>query len=276
MPALPKDLALSVNQRALGTHLIGRTFLRYERIGSTNDLARERARSGEDEGLVVLAEEQTAGRGRLDRSWVAPPSSGLLLSVLLRPTWMPPEEALAPTMLAGVALCEAIEQVALVRAALKWPNDLLLPHGAGEPPTLRKAAGVLCDMQIEDGRVAWVVVGTGVNVSWAPQGEVDGQDLAQSATCLNVAAGREIDRGALLVALLQRLDGRYFALRHGRREELFAAWRARLATLGQRVTVRLRDGVLTGVAEDVEPSGALRVREPSGAVQLVTAGDVEL
>ncbi|MEN9936197.1 MAG: hypothetical protein RLZZ387_2776 [Chloroflexota bacterium] len=275
MSLLPDDLALSVVQRGLATHAIGRTILRYERAGSTNDLARERARDGEPEGLVVLAEEQTAGRGRLGRAWVAPPGSSLLMSVLLRPTWLPTGDVFAPTMLAGVALCEVIEHVALVRAALKWPNDLLLPVGSGDPPPLRKAAGVLCDMQFEGDQLAWVILGIGLNTNWTPAGTVDGRDLAQAATSVSAAAGRQIHRGELLRALLQRLDARYTALRHGRRDELFSAWRARLATLGQQVEVRLAGGAVHGLAEDVEPSGALRLRDKNGAVHLVTAGDVE-
>lgn len=275
MAALPDDLALRPLQRDLATHVIGRSILRYERIGSTNDVAKERALAGEPEGLVVLAEEQAAGRGRMGRAWLAPPGSSLLMSLLLRPAWLPAGDVFAPTMLAGVALCEAVEQVALARAALKWPNDLLLPSGAGDPGPLRKAAGVLCDMQLDGERVAWVVVGMGLNVNWAPAGTVDGRDLAQYATSVAAAAGREVDRAALLRALLQRLDARYLALKHGRRDELFAAWRARLATLGQRVEVRLAGGALHGTAEDVEHAGTLRVRDAQGAVHRVTAGDVE-
>lgn len=275
MSSLPDDLALAAIQRNLTTHVIGKTILRYERVGSTNSLVKEQAASGEDEGLVMLAEEQTAGRGRMGRAWVAPPGSSLLMSVLLRPTWLPPSDIFAPTMLAGVALCEAVEQVALVRAALKWPNDLLLPVGAADPPELRKAAGMLCELQLDGDRVSWVVMGLGINVNWAPEGQVDGRDLAQYATSVSVAAGKTIDRSALLQALLQRLDVRYTALRHGRRDELFAAWRARLATLGKWVEVRLPGGDLHGMAEDVEPSGRLRLRSAQGAVHLVTAGDVE-
>jgi BirA family biotin operon repressor/biotin-[acetyl-CoA-carboxylase] ligase len=195
--------------------------------------------------------------------------------VLLRPTWLPAGDVFAPTMLAGVALCEAVEQVAPVRAALKWPNDLLLPVGPGEPPTLRKAAGMLCDIQLEGEHLAWVVVGIGLNVNWTPAGLVDGRDLAHSATSVAAAAGGAVDRAALLRALLRALDARYLALRHGRREELFATWRARLATLGQRVAVLLPGGELHGLAEDVEPTGAIRVRDAQGALHRVLAGDVD-
>jgi BirA family transcriptional regulator, biotin operon repressor / biotin---[acetyl-CoA-carboxylase] ligase len=281
MAALPEDLALMPLQRALATRVVGETILRYDRVGSTNDIAKQQALAGRPEGLVVLAEEQTAGRGRAGRTWRAPAGSSVLMSLLLRPAWLPAADAFVMTMLAGVALCETVEQVALVRAALKWPNDLLLPLGAGDTPVLRKAAGILCETQITGGRLDWVVIGVGLNVHSAPTGNVDGQDLAQSATSLGAAAGRRIERDALLGALLKRIDTRYQAVRHGQRDELFAAWRARLATLGQPVTVRLpaRDAneaqVLEGLAEDVDHAGALRVRDAKGAIHHVTAGDIE-
>jgi BirA family biotin operon repressor/biotin-[acetyl-CoA-carboxylase] ligase len=268
------DLALDSIERDLPTKVIGRPLLRHARVGSTNDLVKQRARAGDAEGLVILAEEQTAGRGRQGRGWVAPPGSSLTLSLLLRPYWIPPADTFALTMLAGVALCEATEETTSLQAALKWPNDLLLPARPGAPPDTHKAAGVLSEFELEDDRILWVVVGMGINVNWSPSGVVDGRDLAQVATSLADAAGRPIDRAALLRALLSRLDARYLALRQGRREELFTAWRGRLATLGQAVMVRLPRGELRGIAEDVEPSGALLLRDERGVVQTILAGDV--
>jgi BirA family biotin operon repressor/biotin-[acetyl-CoA-carboxylase] ligase len=270
---LPEDLSLSKLQRDLPTSIVGRSLMRYEQVGSTNDLVRDRARAGRDEGLVALAEEQTAGRGRMSRAWAAPPGSSLLLSLLLRPTWLPPTDGFALTMLASVALCEAIEQVEPLPVALKWPNDLMLP---GAPDGgLRKAAGILSEVEIGDRRIAWVVIGMGVNVNWAPEGIIDGRDLVQVATSLGAAAGHTIDRLALLRALLMRVDTRYLALRQGRREQLFLAWRERLVTLGQPVHIRLPQGELRGVAEDVERSGGLRLRCEDGTIRVVLAGDVE-
>lgn len=278
MQALPDNLDLDALQHGLATRVIGRPLVCYERAGSTNDIVRERARAGQAEGLVVLAEEQVAGRGRLGRGWAAPPGSSLLLSLLLRPTWLPPTGAFALTMLASVALCEAVEQVAPVRAALKWPNDLVLPIAQpglpDAPPEQRKAAGILSELELDRGGIAWAVIGIGVNVNWMPVGVVDGRDLAAVATSVSAAASRPVERRALLRALLAQLDVRYLALRQGRREELFDAWRGRLAMLGQPVQVRLLPGELHGIAEDVEPSGALRVRDERGVVHMILAGDI--
>jgi BirA family biotin operon repressor/biotin-[acetyl-CoA-carboxylase] ligase len=250
--------------KALSGLPAGRVNWRLEHmasVGSTNTVVRERAERGEAEGLIVLADEQTAGRGRMGRSWIAAPGQALMLSVLLRPTWA----AYLVTVLAGVALCEAVEQVAGVQAALKWPNDLLLDAG-GAP---RKAAGILC----ESGAGGWVVAGIGLNVGAAPRGVVDGRDLARQATSVSAAAGRPVQREALLTALLEHFDARYQAMPAGR-AALLAAWRARLYTLGRSVSIQLAGGMLSGVAEGVSDSGALLVRDAAGRLHTITAGDV--
>ncbi len=173
------DLTPDLIGRDLPTAVVGRPLVVHAQVGSTNDLVRQQARAGQPEGLVVLAEEQTAGRGRMGRGWAAPPGSSLLLSLLLRPDWLLPADSFALTMLAGVALCEAVEQAAPLRAALKWPNDLMLPVAGASEPALRKSAGILSEIELAGDQIAWVVVGMGVNVNWAPQGFVDGRDLAE-------------------------------------------------------------------------------------------------
>src|SRR6266545_4101255 len=268
-----EDLTPDRIQRNLDSIIVGRMIEHYARAGSTNDLARRQARAGRPEGLVILADEQTAGRGRLGRGWAAPSGSSLLL-LLLRPAWLAPDDAFSLTMLASVALCEAVEQAAPPRAALKWPNDLLLPVRTADGPALRKAEGILSEIELEGDRIAWVVIGIGVNVSWSPSGVVDGRDLAEVATSVGAAAGQPVGRLPLLRALLERLDARYDALRRGDHADLFACWRDRLTTLGQPAHIRLPHGELRGVAEDVERSGALRVRDEHGALHTVLAGDV--
>jgi BirA family biotin operon repressor/biotin-[acetyl-CoA-carboxylase] ligase len=274
MVSFMKNESIAAVERDLKTITLGHPLLWYPSVGSTNDLVRERAGAGAPEGLVIGADEQTAGRGRQGRGWAAPPASSLLLSLLLRPSWLPPADLFYLTMLAGVALCEAVAQVASVPVALKWPNDLILPLRPGALPATHKAAGILSEVELANGETSWVVIGIGVNVNWSPGGVIDGRDLAQVATSLADAAGRSIDRVVLLRVLLERIDARYQALRHGQREELFADWRGRLATIGQSTVVWLPQGELHGVAEGVEPSGALRLRDEQGALHVVLAGDV--
>jgi BirA family biotin operon repressor/biotin-[acetyl-CoA-carboxylase] ligase len=197
----------------------------------------------------------------------------LLLSVLLRP-YLPPAELFSLTMLAGVALCEAVEQVTSVPAALKWPNDLMLPARPGAPPASHKAAGILSEVELASDQTSWVVIGIGINVNWSPAGLVDGRDLAHVATSLANAAGQPIDRAVMLRRLLERIDARYQALRQGRREELFASWRDRVSTIGRSTVVRLADRELQGLVEGVDPSGALLLRDERGVLHTVLAGDV--
>ena len=269
-----EDLTPDRTQHNLDSTIIGRAITHYAQTGSTNELARQQARAGHAEGLVILADQQTAGRGRLGRAWAAPPGSSLLLSLLLRPTWLAPADAFCLTMLASVALCEAVEQVMPPRAALKWPNDLLLPVRTAAGPTLRKAAGILSEIELDGDQIAWVVIGMGVNVNWSPAGIVDGRDLAEVATSVGAAAGQPVERLLLLRALLERLDARYAALRRGDHADLFERWRDRLTTLGQPVQIGLPHGELRGVAEDVERTGALRVRDEHGTLHTIMAGDV--
>jgi BirA family biotin operon repressor/biotin-[acetyl-CoA-carboxylase] ligase len=276
-PDIPQKSYIDIDtlRSQLETAIIGRTLQQYEQVGSTSDLVREQAHGGAAEGLVILAEEQTVGRGRLGRAWAAPSGTSILMSLLLRPSWLAPESAFLLTMMAAVALCEAVEDVAPhVRAGLKWPNDLMLPLSSDTDGPLRKSAGILSELVLSGERVAWVSLGIGVNVNWAPTGVVDGRDLGRAATSVGAAAGSTVDRSQLLINLLKRLDTRYLALRRGQQEALFVDWRARLVTLGQRVSVNLPAAVIQGVAEDVEPSGALRLRDEQGKLHVITAGDV--
>ena len=233
--------------------------------GSTNADVAGAARTGVPEGLVVVAEQQRAGRGRRDREWVSPARAGLTLSVLLRPgpgvpqsrwAWLP--------LLAGVALREAVEQRAGVEAALKWPNDLLI-DGA-------KCAGILAEV-VGDA----VVLGVGLNVTTRPD-ELP-ETPGAPATSLRIAGARETDRDPLLRALLRGLARWYAGWRDtgGDAEMcgLLAAYRAGCATIGREVRVLLPDSPdLAGTATTVDDDGRLVIRTADGTERRVSAGDV--
>ncbi|MGH9136805.1 MAG: biotin--[acetyl-CoA-carboxylase] ligase [Acidimicrobiales bacterium] len=250
--------------------------------GSTNADLMALAGDGAPEGIVVVADHQTAGRGRLGRQWVAPSGSGLLVSVLLRP---PAAVVAVMTMAASTALAEAIDEVAGVTARLKWPNDLVWP-GDGSTPDL-KLAGVVAEADwparanIAAGwqepppseRVV-VVVGAGVNVSWPS--ESSGGDLAGNATSLGALTGREIDRDDLLGAYLAALEPAYTRL--VRTLDGAAAvdrWRDRSATIGRRVRIDVGAEVLEGMAVGVTGDGRLVVETDDGDRRDLAAGDVE-
>ena len=255
--------------------------------GSTNADAMALARDGAPEGVVVVADHQSAGRGRRDRSWVAPPGGSLLVSVLLRP---PSAIAGAVTMAAGLAMAEGIDEVAGVSAGLKWPNDLVVATPAGE----RKLAGILAEADWPAGSAisagyrapaphdrAVVVVGVGLNVDWPRQDGTAGDgwgagglaEVAGIATALNWV-GPTVDRADVLAAFLRRLDERYGDLVRSRPSELLADWRGRSATMGRRVRVDLGADDVVGTAVDVTEEGHLVVESLEGERRTIAVGDV--
>ncbi|HET9609425.1 MAG TPA: biotin--[acetyl-CoA-carboxylase] ligase, partial [Acidimicrobiales bacterium] len=248
--------------------------------GSTNADALALARDGAPEGIVVVADHQRAGRGRRDRTWVAPPGGSLLLSVLLRP---PARVAGAVTMAAALATAEAVERVAGVSARLKWPNDLVVATPEGE----RKLAGILAEADWPAGSAIsggyWppaahdrtvVVVGIGLNVRWpAPDAAADLAEVAGLATALNWL-GAHADRVDLLVAFLRRLGERYASLVAAGAGDLLDDWRRRSATLGRRVRVDLGADDIEGTAVDVTDEGHLVVEGLDGGRRTLAVGDV--
>jgi BirA family biotin operon repressor/biotin-[acetyl-CoA-carboxylase] ligase len=216
---------------------------------------------------VLVSDHQLAGRGRLDRAWVSPPGAGLTFSVLLRPEvpllrwgWLP--------LLAGVALHEAVAELGDVRVALKWPNDLLAGSGA-DLAAVGKVAGILAQTSGEA-----VVIGIGLNVH-TERGDLP----VESATSLALCGAAALDRGALLAAILTRLDARYaqWVDVDGDAEAcgLAAAYREACATVGQVVAVTATDGTaVQGTATGIDSSGRLRV-DVGGTIRVIGAGDVE-
>ncbi|GIF24471.1 BirA family biotin operon repressor/biotin-[acetyl-CoA-carboxylase] ligase [Actinoplanes tereljensis] len=272
MPASPyTDLDRPpLSQRSLERALVtpGSLWTRIDvraQTTSTNADAAAAAMRGEPEGLVVVAEEQTAGRGRRDRQWTSPPRAGLTLSVLLRPGpaiptgaygWLP--------LLAGVALLEAVQRVAEVEAALKWPNDLLVNDG--------KCAGILAEVAGDA-----VVVGIGLNVS--TRAEELPETTGLPATSLKVAGAANADRDPLLRALLRGIAGWYGGWREAGGDAelcgLLAAYRRECATIGREVRVLLPGGgELRGEATSVDGDGQLVIRTADDITHRVSAGDV--
>jgi BirA family transcriptional regulator, biotin operon repressor / biotin---[acetyl-CoA-carboxylase] ligase len=244
------------------------------RLPTTMARAAELAAAGAPEGATVIAEEQTAGRGRLGRAWVAPPGTALLVSVVLRPALAAGQVWLVAS-LAGVALVDAVREALAaagegVKVGLKWPNDLLLDG--------RKAAGLLAEAGTGPGpgggRLPWVVLGMGVNVG---QTAADfPEELAGRATSVALAAGRQIDRAALLGAWGRHFVAGYGDLSQGRTAPLLAAYRDRLETLGRRVRAeRLGADPLVGTAVDLTGSGNLVILTDTGARVELATGDVE-
>jgi BirA family biotin operon repressor/biotin-[acetyl-CoA-carboxylase] ligase len=227
---------------------------------STNDVAREQARKGARSGFLVAASHQTTGRGRLGRNWESPPDRGLYVSILLRPD-LPMTEAGKLTILSSVATVDAVETVSGLRPQIKWPNDLMVGG--------RKLAGLLIETEPKGGRLAFAVIGIGLNVR---QEAGDFSPAVRGlATSLYLATGQLYRRADLLVALLQAVERRLSRPF----DEVREAWTASSLTLGQRVTLTTVRGRKHGQAMGLDESGALLLRGDSGEVEAVTAGDMQ-
>jgi BirA family transcriptional regulator, biotin operon repressor / biotin---[acetyl-CoA-carboxylase] ligase len=245
------------------TRRLGHVVLHVAETPSTMELARARAQAGAAEGLVVVAERQTAGVGRRGRTWTSVGSS-LHATVLLRPQAEAARLPLLP-LAAGVALAEAVRRVARVNLRLKWPNDVLHHE--------RKVGGVLLDaVYAGSPQPDFVLIGLGVN------GDAREEDfpleLRSRATSLSLAAGRHVCLPAVLKRFLEELEPRYDDLVRGRTERVWSEAAAHLATLRRRVRVHTPETVLEGEAVDLGPDGELLVRT-AGAVHAVRAGDCE-
>jgi BirA family biotin operon repressor/biotin-[acetyl-CoA-carboxylase] ligase len=241
------------------------------------DVAREQVqqRTSEDFPLLVLTEEQTAGRGRMRRPWGVPPGSALLFSLVLCPRWLALADAAALIWLAGVSLCEGITTVTPLEPRLKWPNDVLLP-GACQPDEhphsgMHKIAGILLESSSSNGHLDWAIIGCGLNVHASPPADMS---LRYPASSLDAALGQAVPQLPLLRAILRRMDYWYNQLATGEIQQLFTTWRGLLITLGQQVQIQTDAGLLCGLAEDVDLSGALHLRDDRGQVHVITNGDV--
>jgi len=261
----PLDAA-ALRRAALRPHGLWRDIEVVERTGSTNADLLDRARRGEPEGLVIAAEEQSAGRGRMGRTWVSPPRAALTFSLLVRPAAVPAARRGWLSLLTGVAVAAAVTDVTGVKASLKWPNDVL----AGEA----KLAGILAEAAADA-----VVVGVGLNVSAAPSELPPRTPTALPATSLRAAGAQALDREPLLLAILAGFERRYKAWRQadgdpdrsGLRHE-YLTWSG---TIGRRVRAELPGGhTLSGPAVGVDPDGRLLVRVSPGSEVAVAAADV--
>lgn len=247
----------------LGTRWLGATNRVISQVGSTNDELARMAAAGAPHGTVLVADAQTAGRGRMGREWVSVAGQNIYLSLLLRPTW-PPAAASLCSLAAAVGVAEGVRSVVGWSPRVKWPNDIL----SGQ----RKLAGILAEMSADRDRIRHIVIGVGINVNQIHFEE----PLAHTATSLRIECRRSLNRDDVLTALLRGLEHWLDLLLMDRRGEVLEGWRSLADWLGSRVTVRTPQGALVGVAVEVDDDGALHVRDESGRDHRVLSGDVSL
>lgn len=250
----------------LDTSAIGCEIIHFDSIGSTNDKAKEIAASGCSDGLVVVAEEQTGGRGRLGRQWVSPPRRGIWMSIVLHPV-MQPVEAQRLTLLAALAVSRAIEHCTGLDVHIKWPNDIIISD--------KKACGILTEMSAEMDRINYVIIGIGINVNICREDMPEG--IRPIATSLAEEVGHEIDRKALLRAVLQQMDELYAHFTElDYWYQMMDEYRKRCINMGRRAVVASAGKAWEGDVIDIDDSGALIVLASDGSQQRVISGDVSI
>ena len=246
--------------------LLGKEVLYLDSLDSTNRRAREEALRGAPEGLVVIADSQSQGRGRMARSWSSPAGVNLYLSILLRPP-LPPDRAPQLTLLAGVSCARAIRRITGLEARLKWPNDIFICG--------KKAAGILAEMEGEISRLHCVILGIGINVNWEAQNIP--AELRETATSLRAEAGREIDRDTLADETLEDLERDYALFREeGFSEKNREEWNRLSLVNGKRVTLTFLDHKISGKIKELDRDGALLFVDQEGNTRRIMAGDVSL
>lgn len=249
----------------LQTRWLGHNICYRDSIDSTNTLAKGLANEGCPNGLVVVAEEQGAGKGRLSRGWISPYAKGIWFSVVLKPPFLP-QEASKCTLLAAVAVVKAVNKIAGVHAAIKWPNDILLMG--------RKLVGILTEMNAEFGHINYVVIGTGINTNATPDDYPE--DVKDIAVSVADAATEQFTRVDLLCDILKNMEDLYEKALLDGFAPILEEWRKYSCTLGQEVKVMAPDSTYFGKAEDIDEDGLLIVRKVDGTLEKVMAGDVSI
>jgi len=259
------DNRLAARQIARTGKRLGHTVIVRAETGSTNDDLREKAEAGAPEGLVLLAEAQTAGRGRLRRRWESPAGKNLLLSVLLRPA-LSAERAFQITLMTGVAVAQTLAEGYGLKPRIKWPNDVMVQG--------RKLCGVLAEMKAAAGQVEFIVLGLGVNLNLR-RTELS-EELQPLATSVAEELGRPVARAEFARALLEELETCYLDLLAGNWPKILEAWHSWAAIRGQEVLIELNEGKISGAALGLDQDGALRVWDRSANLERrILAGDVK-
>ena len=259
--AVNKPFDVDRLQSLLQTNFVGRSVTYRESVDTTMGIAAEEAAAGAPEGAIVLAEEQTVGRGRMGRSWVSPPGVSLYFTLVLRPTV---EQLRYMAVIAPLAVSLAIEETTGLTPRIKWPNDVLIGD--------RKVSGVLIEAKLTGDEVQHALIGIGINVNLDVTAHAE---IREIATSLRVECGEEVQREEVLAATLNHIEDLYKRLRAG--EAVSVAWKERLDTLGKHVRVTIAGGESQeGVAIHADSDGSLIIRRDDGSHGRVEAGEVTL
>jgi len=251
-------------REALKSTMFSKNIRLFESTDSTNRQAKDLCVTGAPEGTLVLAEQQTEGRGRRGRTWQSPGRVNLLFSMVLRPP-IQPERAFVLTMILALAAGDGVCDLCGLRPMIKWPNDLYVGG--------RKLAGILTEFSVRENRIEYMVLGMGLNVNWDPD---ENSDILNPATSLMRETGHRINREALLVRIMKHFDESYKTLLSGKIMRFYRKWNDLSMVLGQEVEVELEGKALRGTARKIDKKGALILRDAHGNDREILHGDVSL
>ncbi len=243
----------------------GKEIVFRETIDSTNTLATELAEKGVAHGTLVLADNQTKGKGRLGRMWLSPPKSNIYMSIILRPE-IAPKDATMLTMMSAVAAANAVRKATGLKADIKWPNDLLVSD--------KKLGGILTELKSDPDRVIFSVIGIGINVNIKQNNFPS--DIRPIATSVREEMGKSYPRTLLIAGILEEMEKWYKVLIKKGRMPVLEEWKKLSSTLGRKVKATVGNEIFTGTATDIDEEGMLILKLQSGVLKRISAGDITM
>lgn len=263
-PSPESDIRVDRIEEGLRQSLFAKNIIFHKKIDSTNTLSKELAAQGAPEGTLVLADEQTAGRGRLDRQWHSPGGVNLYFSILLRPTFST-DQVFTLTMILALASVDAVKTVSSLDVVIKWPNDLYF-NG-------KKIGGILTEFSVRDGKFEFAIVGLGLNVNWHPETD---EPMLYVTTSIGNETGSWVSRETILMEILRVFEKYYEALHMGQGREIHEQWIRKAMFFGKQVEIVADDHIIVGKAQRLDTDGALIVLDKQGNEQKILYGDVSV
>lgn len=250
--------------KGLERSIFSRHFIFHQKINSTNTLAKELASKGAPHGTLILAEEQTDGKGRLNKKWLSRGHENLLFTILLRPP-LKADIIFSLTMILAISTIDTVKEMTGLNILIKWPNDLYI-NG-------KKLGGMLTEFSLKDGLAEYVIIGLGLNVNWMP-GEENG--LLYPATSILAESGKSVSRNELLVGILKSFEASYKNVLSRKTNDLHQRWNELSLVIGRNVEIISIDEVIKGTAISIDREGALILRNNRGEIRRILSGDVSL
>jgi BirA family transcriptional regulator, biotin operon repressor / biotin---[acetyl-CoA-carboxylase] ligase len=263
--SVPEKITSNEIQLGLTTKRLGRQIHYEESVSSTQKIALQMSFDGAPEGTIVIAEEQTSGRGRMNREWHSAKFSGIWMSIILRPDLLP-KDAPQLTLITAVAIVQAIEEVTTLHPEIKWPNDILV-NG-------KKVTGILTELQAESDRINSVIIGIGMNVNQESNSFPD--EIASIATSMFIESGEKINRARLIQVVLTKLEYLYDLYLQEGFYPIKLLWESYAVSIGKMINARMLKETIKGKALGITDDGVLMLEDDSGKVHYIYSADIEL